>query len=321
MSWTKAPPSLIFFAKNDPQDPRLGEWAQSLSIKDLAALETHLAGFPERSWTVLGYPDDEGVAMNGGRPGAGGAPDLIRQMFYKMTPSLLNPSKKNLFDLGNIQTTTSLSERHERGRQVTQTVLAHGHRTFSLGGGHDYGYADGAGFLDHCQALGQRGVLLNFDAHLDVRPSDRGYHSGTSFRRLLTKYAGTFDFVEIGLQNQCNSAEHLKWAQAQGTTTILLEDIRSFGLSALMQPLLATLAGRPCFVSVDIDAFTSSEAPGCSQSWACGLTYAEFSPVLRQIQQSLNVLGLGIYEVAPALDVDRITSKLAALILHQTLFT
>ncbi len=55
----------------------------------------------------------------------------------------------------------------------------------SLGGGHDYGYGDGAGFIEgHLIAGQRRPLILNFDAHLDVRPIDRGFTSGTPFFRI-----------------------------------------------------------------------------------------------------------------------------------------
>lgn len=320
MPWTAAAPTSVFLSQQDPMDPRLSEWAKSQPIVDLQSFHALPTDLFLNAWALLGYADDEGIALNGGRVGAREAPNEIRSVFYKMTPSLLNPARKNLLDLGNVAVDVPLAERHQRGRAIVHAVLKRGAKTLSLGGGHDYGYADGAGFLDHCLALNLRPVVINFDAHLDVRPSDKGFHSGTPFHRLLSDYAGKFDFVEVGLQNQCNSFEHLKWARQQGAQTLLLEDIRSVGLLSLLQPLLETFAGRPCFVSVDIDSFSSSEAPGCSQSWPSGLTFAEFSPVLHEIQRSLQVLGLGIYEVAPSLDVGRMTSKLAALILHQTLF-
>jgi formiminoglutamase len=279
-----------------------------------------LASIKEPSWVLLGYPDDEGIEMNNGRHGAKEAPHFIRTYFYKMTPSLLNPQRQSLVDLGDVPTEIPLAERHERGRDIIKAALDLGHRTLSLGGGHDYGYADGAGFIDHCLAQKQKPVLINFDAHLDVRPTDKGFHSGTPFNRLLTRYHGQFDFVEVGLQNQCNSSEHLSWAKQKGAKILLLQDLREVGLRESLSAIVAPFKGRPCLLSVDIDAFSSAEAPGCSQSWATGLHIEEYLPTLKMLQSDLNVKSLAIYEVSPPLDQDHRTSKLAALILHHTLF-
>lgn len=316
MAWTTPPDSKLFFTRNDASDPRLGEWVKAFSPHKT----DDFAQIPSPAWTLLGYPDDEGIAMNGGRPGAKEAPQAIRTYFYKMTPSLLNPKQQTLVDLGNVPVELPLAERHERGREITRASLTHGHRTLSLGGGHDYGYADGAGFIDYCLSKNQRPVVINFDAHLDVRPTDKGFHSGTPFNRLLTQYEGKFDFIEVGLQNQCNSLAHLNWAKSKGAQILLYQDMLELGLKATLEPLVQSFKGRPCLLSVDIDAFTSNEAPGCSQSWTTGLQMQEFLPALQMLQSLMDVRSLAIYEVSPPLDQDNRTSKLAALILHHTIF-
>lgn len=316
MAWTTPTDSKLFFTRNDSSDPRLGEWVKAFSAQSAQ----DFAQLPSPSWTLLGYPDDEGIAMNGGRPGAKEAPHAIRTYFYKMTPSLLKPQTQSLVDLGNVPVELPLAERHERGREVIRAALAHGHRTLSLGGGHDYGYADGAGFIDHCLSQNLRPVVINFDAHLDVRPTDKGFHSGTPFNRLLNQYEGKFDFIEVGLQNQCNSLAHLNWAKSKGAQVLLYQDLLEVGLKSSLEALVKNFKGRPCLLSVDIDAFTSNEAPGCSQSWATGLQIQDFLPALKMLQSTLDVRSLAIYEVSPPLDQDHRTSKLAALILHHTVF-
>ncbi|WP_413287583.1 formimidoylglutamase [Bdellovibrio sp. HCB337] len=316
MAWTTSTDSKLFFSRQDPKDPRLGEWVTGFPLHKIDDLKSIKAS----SWAILGYPDDEGIAMNGGRVGAKDAPQMIRTSFYKMTPSLLNPARKDIADLGNVPTDLPLAERHERGRETIKAALDLGLRTISLGGGHDYGYADGAGFIDHCLSKNQRPVLINFDAHLDVRPTDKGFHSGTPFYRLLSQYDGKIDFIEVGLQNQCNSVEHLQWAKSKGAKTLLLQDIRDYGLKESLMQVLAPLKGRACLLSVDIDAFASAEAPGCSQSWTTGLHIQEFLPTLKALQSDLDVKSLAIYEVSPPLDQDNRTSKLAALIMHHALF-
>ncbi len=320
MTWTTATDSKLFFSRNDSSDPRLGNWVSGLPLIKLQ----DLSSIKSPSSVLLAYPDDEGIGLNGGRTGAKEAPHFIRSYLYKMTPSLLNSHPLSLVDLGNVPTHIPLPERHERGREIIEAALNLGHKTLSLGGGHDYGYADGAGFIDHCltqkQKKNYRPVVINFDAHLDVRSIENGFHSGTPFNRLLTQYEGQFDFIEVGLQNQCNSSEHLQWAKNKGAQILPLQTIREVGLKESLNAMITGFKGRPCLLSVDIDAFTSAEAPGCSQSWTTGLHIQEFLPTLKMLQSYLNVKSLGVYEVSPPLDQDHRTSKLAALILHHALF-
>lgn len=67
----------LFFSKQDKLDPRLGELVQIFSAQG-PIQKDHIY--------LLGYPDDEGIRLNGGRPGAQDGPDRIRQFLYRLTP-------------------------------------------------------------------------------------------------------------------------------------------------------------------------------------------------------------------------------------------
>ena len=301
------PDSSLFFTKNDPKDLRLG---------DFATLNNTLHEF---EFGLLGYPDDEGIQLNGGRLGACEAPDRIRKHLYKSTfPNNQQPAFK---DLGNLDVSKmSLAERHQSAKNYVTSNLKDQRRLITLGGGHDYGYPDGAGFLEWAKNQKGKPLVLNFDAHLDVRPLDRGLSSGTPFYRLLTE-GFDFAFVEIGIQSQCNSPNHLDWLQQQGGHCLSYDQFLASGRSFsdfVLEGLTPFLERqRPCYVSVDIDGFSSAYAMGCSQSWATGMDPDSFFRILNTVIRRTNCPILGIYEVSPPLDLDDRTSKLAALIAHR----
>ncbi len=303
----------LFFKSTKPMDTRLGEIA-------IPASET----LPEGAVHLAGYPDDEGIRLNGGRAGAGQAPDVIRKYFYKMTPSAWAPTELTLIDRGNLKSLGSLEERHrELQQEVTLALQARG-RWIGLGGGHDYGYPDAAGFLASLRESTYKPLVINFDAHLDVRPIDQGLSSGTPFFRLLSDQTlPAFDFLEVGLQAQCNSPAHLQWLRKRGGQAWSLDDLLLKGqfVETFMEAAAPYLLHpRPTFLSVDIDAFSSAFAPGCSQSWSTGLVPNDFIRLLRLLKKRLDLRGLRIYEVSPPLDQDDRTSKLAAQILHAFLY-
>ncbi len=302
----------LFFSKNDSQDIRLGDLARSCQIENL----------PENSrFALWGYPDDEGIRINGGRVGAALAPNEIRKFFYKMTPNPWLQSTLEILDLGNLQgDSLSLADRHAQGKQMSYSISKSKTAWISLGGGHDYGYADGAGFLRSHIEEGHRPIVINIDAHLDVRPIDKGFHSGTPFRRLLEEHKGEFDFLEVGIQAQCNSAHHLAWAESYGAKILPLHDIRQSSLLESLKtaaPFLSQQNRRPLWLSFDIDGMSSNEAPGCSQSWTSGLQIQEVSEMFEFLYTHSRFQALSIYEVSPPLDSDSRTSKLAALLAHQ----
>lgn len=304
--WTLADSSL-FFSKKDPSDIRLGDCVRSLPASTPPS---------EVDLFLWAYPDDEGIQLNGGRRGAAEAPRAIRTVFYKMTPDVRTPHRPRLADGGDVSLSLSLPDRHRQGALRAQAATDSGVPWASLGGGHDYGYADGAGFLRSQIAKGIRPVVLNFDAHLDVRPVDKGFNSGTPFFRLLTEFHGQFDFFEIGLQPHCNSRNHWDWALSQGAHLIPLAQIQKTGLLATLGEELAPFLGRPIWISLDIDAITSSEAPGCSQSWTTGLKTEDLMSSFAWFAETFTWKAFSIYEVSPPLDSDLRTAKLAAQFLH-----
>lgn len=310
----------LFFTKPDKADPRLGGLTQS--SMDFAA-EVNPNHF-----YMIGYPDEEGILINGGRPGASLGPDSIRSVLYRMTPPPIANANLQLTDIGNLNIQNlSLEQRHEAAKKMAKNVLSLRGKWLSLGGGHDYGYSDGASFIESSLENFplERPLVINFDAHLDVRPLDNGLTSGTPFFRLLEKYGDKIDFVEIGAQYQCNSKAHVSWCLDRNARILFWEDIQYSGESLLVlvsRFLEAELTRRrPCFLSVDIDGFSSSYAMGCSQSWPTGFAPHQFFPVLHLLLHRCDVRALGIYEVSPPLDLDLRTAKLAAQIAHKYLFS
>lgn len=306
-------PTNLFFSKNDPKDIRLGDLAQSLDPQQ----NLHLNVF-----YILGYPDDEGIKLNGGRLGAAQAPNKIREYFYKMTPNSAHPTEK-IFDLGNTPIDIPLADRHQTAKQIVSKVLSSNSRIISFGGGHDYGYPDTSAFVAHYKAQGVKPVVINLDAHLDVRPTTNGFNSGTPFHRLLTEHQNDCHFLEVGIQPQCNSVAHREWAQQHQAYVFDLNqtDSESSLLSLLEKEPLKNLNSKtPCFVSFDIDAITSSEGGGCSQAWTTGLKFDHYLSFFKKLNHKFDLRGLGIYEVSPTLDIDNRTSKMAALAAYYFVF-
>lgn len=299
----------LFFSKNDPQDPRLGDRASQAGTVSLSSTDP--------CFFILGYPDDEGIKLNNGRPGASEAPNSIRNFFYRMTPDAEVKTNFLIKDIGDILLSGDLKTRHERGRKLVSEILSIEGRWISLGGGHDYGYSDATAFAEAFKH--QKPLIVNFDAHLDVRPSEKNLNSGTPFYRLMKDYSSTCHFVEVGLQPQCNSPAHAQWLVEKGGKLLWQETIEKNGMLESLQPLVP-LSPHPAFISVDIDAFTSAIAPGCSQSWASGMQWRQFTEAFDFLIEAFDVRGIGIYEVSPPLDRDNQTSKLAAMVMHRFLF-
>lgn len=301
----------VYFSKSDPNDPRLGDFIQS--------------NLEQADFTIMGYPDDEGIQLNGGRIGAKEAPDKIRWHLSKMTPSPTQIKNPKLLDLGNFEEgSLTLKQRHEKIKTKVADLLNNNHRLITLGGGHDFAYPDGMGFLHNFSEDDCKPLIINIDAHLDVRDTTKGFHSGTPFYRLINE-PYNFDLVQIAIQKQCNSKQHWSWCLQNKVKLLPYDEYiltgQSFVEYVCDQLQTELLKRRPCYLSIDIDAFSSSYAMGCSQSWPLGLTPHEFFPLLEVLIKRLDIKILGIYEVSPPLDSDDRTSKLASQIIHKYIYS
>lgn len=303
--------SSLFFTKKDPQDRRLGDFSNSY-------LGSH-SSLDSSDLFLWGYPDHEGIALNGGRIGADKAPDRIRQFFYKMTPHWQVQNLPRISDLGNLMPLGSLGDRHLLGRAAAQALTMQNKNWISLGGGHDYGYADGSGFISACLNKKQRPLIINIDAHMDVRPVTQNFHSGTPFYRLLTEFENEFDLIEVGIQGQCNSRDHIAWAKQRNVKIITIENIKKLGLLQCLKETLLSHSQQPLWLSLDIDGISSNEAPGCSQAWTTGIESIQIFELMTWLSRSLRWNAFSIYEVSPELDQDNRTSKLAALLMFHFL--
>jgi formimidoylglutamase len=281
---------------------------------DLTARHPH--PFPGNARVALiGVPQDIGVERNGGRPGARQAPDAIRRMLYRMTPYDIETGRSIppgiLFDLGNINCHGELEEIHDRLTEATTIVRRAGLIPLVLGGGHDITYAAASGVHAVDGPLG----VLNFDAHLDVRPPNPHRNSGTSFRMLLeegTIVAG--HFAEFGIQSFANAGEHVEWLRSSGGRIISLEEIRAraFDKSLSTAYLIASSDVAAVYGTLDIDGVRAADAPGVSATMPDGFTAAELLATARLLGRKPQTIALDIVEVNPVFDRDGITAKLAA---------
>lgn len=302
----------LFFKNTKENDPRLGEYVQPLQASEIL----------ENSYIISGYPDDEGIALNQGRLGAALAPDMIRHYLYKMSCAF-NSSAPHLLDNGNINPDLELKDKHEKPVSLISQRLLQGAKWISLGGGHDFAYPDGCAFVDYCAEKKLKPLVLNFDAHLDVRSTSQGLSSGTPFYRLLEKYP-QIKLLELGIQSQCNSQAHFDWCKNRGVEILTYDDLlvseRDHDKRVIDFILPHITESTAVFLSIDIDGFAACHAMGCSQSWATGFEPNSFLRLISKLKNLTQIPIIGIYEVSPPLDSDNRTSKLAAQLIHRYIF-
>ena len=259
---------------------------------------------------LIGFPQDEGVRRNGGRPGAAEAPTRIRHWLYRLTP----PVSFSLLDLGNVRVGADLEASQEALAAVVAAVAAAGAIPIVLGGGHETALGH---YLGLTCAGGPVGVI-NLDAHLDVRPTLAGKgHSGSPFRQMMEDAARPLApdrYVCLGAQPSAVSAAHHQFVTGRGGIVRGAAEVRG-QLGRYFREQCERLAGHGCpvYVSLDADVVRAADVPGVSALNPLGLDGVEVCQCLGQAGASTAVAALDVVEINPRFDRDELSARWAAL--------
>ena len=269
---------------------------------------------------LLGLPDDLGVRLNGGRPGACEGPNAFRSALAGYGVSWDGRRGVDLdgivFDAGDVipapgDGEAALLETHARVEAAAQQLHSAGLVVACIGGGHDLTLPAVSALAEHA-GLAVGGI--NFDAHTDVRDK---VGSGMPFRRLIEKGSlSPTAFVELGLGRFANAGGDLEWLIAQGATTRRADDLldlQAFEQRALPAAMeLALRTESAAFVSIDLDGIDASQAPGVSAMNPSGLSVRHAAALAEAAGRERRVWHFDIMELCPPHDVAGRTARVAA---------
>ena len=274
---------------------------------------------PPGAICLCGFAVEEGVIRNQGRAGAARGPAVLRSYMANLCLNL--PSTARILDMGDISCVGGDLEaaQAELGRLV-QRILQAGGFPLILGGGHETAWGTYQGLAAH-------GIdpleILNFDAHLDLRPLEGGKgSSGTPFTQIALACAAkkrTFSYSCIGIQPGSNT-ESLFARAAQLQTDVLLAEacIQTPAEAArhLQEKLRST---QNLYLSFCLDVIHASVAPGVSAPQGLGLFPAQFFSLLEQCVTAPQLVAFDLVEFAPCYDPTGCTGKLAAEIVRKVI--
>ena len=268
---------------------------------------------------LLGYAADEGVTRNSGRAGAAEGPQALRKVFGRMP--VLKDGAQTLWDGGNFSCPDGQLESTQEGFSMGITrLIRNGYFPLGIGGGHDIACAHYKG-LAAGLAQGTRLGILNLDAHLDLRKPEPLPHSGSPFLQIAEHCAdmGTdFKYCCLGARRDANPQELWDRARALKVTLIERPELTATTLPGVIRTLQGFLDGLDAlYLTIDLDGFASSYAPGVSAPSPMGFTPEIVFPVLDVLVESKKLRSVDIAELNPAYDRDSQTAVLAAGLFHR----
>lgn len=219
-----------------------------------------------------------------------------------------------IVDLGDADIIhTKTEESHANIEYGVRRILDAGALPVVIGGDHSINIPCINAFSDYGAAKGPIHVV-QIDAHLDFVDERHGVTAGhgNPMRRAVEK-----DYVsgmtQLGIRNVSSTAkEGYEDARSRGSDILSVRQVRKLGTEAVLERIPACAR---YYVTIDIDAFCPSIAPGTGTPSHGGFLYYDVLEVLQGLSKRGDVVGIDLVEVAPAYDPSESTQILAAQLL------
>ncbi|MFD2680782.1 agmatinase [Bacillus seohaeanensis] len=156
-------------------------------------------------------------------------------------------------------------------------------------------------------------AIIHMDAHTDLREEYEGEPlSHSTPIRKIAEHIGPENVYSFGIRS--GMKEEFQWAKENGM------HISKFEVLEPLKEILPKLAGRPVYVTIDIDVLDPAHAPGTGTVDAGGITSKELLASIHEIAKSeVNVVGADLVEVAPIYDPSEQTANTASKLIREML--
>ncbi|MDF2235586.1 agmatinase [Albimonas sp. CAU 1670] len=270
---------------------------------------------------ILGAPFDAGTQW---RAGARFGPRGVREastLFsfghagaYDHEDDAVYLDGARIVDLGDADIVhTDTVRSHANIEAGVRRILAAGALPVVIGGDHSVNIPCIEAFEEDCARNGPIHVV-QLDAHLDFVDVRHGVTRGhgNPMRRAAEK-PWVRGLTQLGIRNVSSTArEGYEDARARGSDILSVRQVRALGIEAVLARIPA---GARVYVTIDIDGFDPSIAPGTGTPSHGGFLYYEGLELLAGIAARHEVAGVDLVEVAPDYDPTGSTSILAAQLL------
>lgn len=240
--------------------------------------------------------------------GHSGAYDFEDDVVYMPAGSV------RMVDIGDADMVhTNTEKSHDNIEYGVRKILAAGALPVVLGGDHSINIPCIAAFEGH-----EPFHLVHIDAHLDFVDERHGvrHGHGNPLRRAAEKPVVS-GMTQIGIRNVSSTArEGYEEARRMGSDIISVRQLRKLGVQGVLDRIPK---GVRYYLTIDIDGFDPSIAPGTGTPSHGGLTYYEGLEIFAGLALQGEVVGIDLVEVAPDYDHSGSTAILAAQLLLNTI--
>jgi arginase family enzyme len=259
---------------------------------------------------IIGVPSN----LSSGRRDAGSGPDAMRALNTIATPdvqSLIEPLEAlSVVDYGNFYVGFMSIERTvDHVTNMVAETAETGAIPMLVGGDTSMLYPGVKG-VAQARGTGTFG-LLHFSAHPDAeRFGDHTISDRQALFLLLDQgIVEGSETVQMGLRGPAVDAETLQWLRGKGVRYHTMAEIRERGFEKVLKRVLREVDKGPdeFFVSVDVSVLAPAEMVAAGRITSNGLRIDEVTKAIRHVCAAKNIVGFEITDMAPMLDLSRLS--------------
>ena len=259
--------------------------------------------------TVLfGAPFD---STTSNRPGARFAPSAMRKESWGL--ETYSPYQDKglsdcfVFDGGDIELPFGSPEPAlAMLEEKTEEILTAGKRPFLIGGEHLVSLAAIKAAAKKYPDL----HVIHFDAHADLRDDYLGQSlSHATVMRRVWDILGDGKIFQFGIRS--GDREEFLWAKQH-------VQMQKFNFTGLEQ-VVKTLAGKPVYLSIDLDVLDPSVFPGTGTPEAGGVSFVKLLNAALHVLKHSDVVACDLVELAPNYDPSGVSTATACKLMREML--
>ncbi len=288
----------------------IATFAKKPYVADWSTLDADVA--------IMGAPFDFGTQY---RPGARFGPRAIREAstlfsfghagaYDHEDDATYLGADVRMVDMGDADIVhTDTVKSHANIRAGVKAALNAGALPVVLGGDHSVNIPCIEAFEGHGDIH-----MVQIDAHLDFVDERHGVTRGhgNPMRRAADKDYVT-GLTQLGIRNVSSTArDGYEDARRMGSDILSVRQVRALGPDAVLERIPK---GARIYLSIDIDAFCPSIAPGTGTPSHGGFLYYDVLELLQGLAHRHDIVGIDLVEVAPDYDPTGSTAILAAQLL------
>jgi agmatinase len=263
--------------------------------------------YEESSIVIFGAPFDGTTSY---RPGTRFASSAIRNESYGIETYSPYLDKDlldlKIFDAGDLEFGFGNTKRVlDTIENTTAQILKDGKKPMMVGGEHLVTLGSVQAVIHKYPDL----HILHFDAHCDLRDEYLGEKlSHACVMRRCWELTGDEKIYQFGIRS--GDREEFLWAK----THVIMQ---KFNLKNIKE-VMAILADKPVYLTIDLDILDPSEFPGTGTPEAGGVHFTDLYQALEQVFK-LNIVAMDMNELSPAYDQSGVSTALACKLMRELL--